>query len=88
MIATLLAHLPWLLSVITLFQLYLAGNKDPRAWLVGIANQMVWLLWIVVTSTWGFLPLTVGICAVYLRNHYRWNLMDVKPVVRTTRDPT
>jgi len=66
-------YLPWLLSIITIWMTLLAGDKHPRAWLFGIGNQLLWLIWICVVGAWGFLPMNIALWIVYLRNHYKWN---------------
>lgn len=69
-------YLPWLLSAITIYMTVLAGNKSRHAWLVGLGNQALWLLFIVATGTWGLLPMNFALWVVYGRNHMKWN----KPV--------
>ena len=70
MIAT---YLPWLLSALSIWMTLLAGNKHPRTWLVGLVNQVLWLVWILVTENWGLLPLNGVLWVVYARNHLKWN---------------
>ena len=65
-------YLPWLLSAITIWMTLLAGNLHRNAWLVGLTNQFLWLIWIVVTGTWGLIPLNIALWIVYGRNHFRW----------------
>jgi hypothetical protein len=64
--------LPWFLSVLTIWMVVLQGDKSPRAWVVGCANQCGWLLWVMLTDTWGFLPMTVVLSALYVRNYFKW----------------
>ncbi|SCW95437.1 hypothetical protein [Ancylobacter rudongensis] len=64
-------YLPWLLSLITLWSIVLAGHGQPGAWLLGAANQVLWMIWIVASASWGLMPLTVALGAVYLRNHFK-----------------
>ena len=66
-------YLPWLLSAITIWMTVMAGNKHPSAWLVGLANQALWLGWIVSTEAWGLLPMNAALWVVYARNHWKWN---------------
>ncbi len=66
-------YLPWLLSAITIWMSLMAGNLHRRAWLIGIANQVLWLVWIVSAGTWGFLPLNIALWIVYTRNHIKWS---------------
>jgi hypothetical protein len=66
-------YLPWLLSAITIWMTLLAGNKHPKAWLVGLGNQLLWLIWIVTVGAWGLLPMNIALWIVYGRNHLKWN---------------
>lgn len=67
------AYLPWLLSAITIYQTILAGNKHRYAWLVGLANQALWLIWICASGTWGMLPMNIALWVVFGRNHFIWS---------------
>jgi hypothetical protein len=69
-------YLPWLLSAITIYMTVLAGNKARHAWLFGLGNQALWLLWIVVSGAWGLLPMNVALWVVYARNHYKWSVSN------------
>ena len=66
-------YLPWLLSVITIYMTLLAGNKHRAAWLLGLSNQALWLIWIAETTTWGLIPMNLALWVVYARNHLKWN---------------
>ena len=66
-------YFPWLLSVITIYMTVLAGNKSKRAWLFGLLNQALWLVWIITTANWGLLPMNFALWIVYARNHLKWN---------------
>lgn len=65
-------YLPWLLSAITIWMTLLAGNKHRNAWLVGLGNQLLWLVWIIAAGAWGLLPLNAALWIVYGRNHLKW----------------
>lgn len=67
-------YLPWLLSTITIWMTLLAGNKHPKAWLIGLFNQLLWLIWICVAGAWGLLPMNIALWVVYGRNHLKWNV--------------
>jgi len=71
--AWLVSTLPWLLSVITIWMTVLAGNKHPSAWLIGLVNQFLWLVWIVLAGAYGLLPMNLALWMVYGRNHLKWN---------------
>ncbi|MEW9535697.1 hypothetical protein MRBLRC7O_000907 [Agrobacterium radiobacter] len=87
-------YLPWLLSCITIYMTVLAGNKSPKAWLFGLLNQALWLVWILTTGAWGLLPMNAALWVVYARNHLKWNSVaseqgfPVAPAKRVTpKDP-
>lgn len=65
-------YLPWALSAITIYSMLLAGNKRRGAWAVGLANQALWLLWIVLAGAWGLLPMNLALWVVYSRNFLKW----------------
>ena len=70
--AFIITYLPWLLSLITIWMTLLAGNRHQHAWFVGIVNQGLWLIWIVLTESWGFLPMNLVLWVLYIRNHFKW----------------
>lgn len=65
--------LPFVLSVVTIVAMELAGRKDKRAWAIGLANQVLWVAFIVHTRSWGLLVLTGALIYVYGRNYLRWS---------------
>lgn len=73
MIDVIRVYLPYLLSAITIYMTVLAGNKTRWAWLIGLANQALWLVWIIATAAWGLLPMNIALWIVYTRNHMKWN---------------
>lgn len=42
----LVVWLPYVLSALTIWSMFLAGEKKRGAWLVGLINQLLWLVWI------------------------------------------
>lgn len=66
------AYLPWLLSAITIYMTILAGNKSRNAWLYGLVNQALWLVWILTTGAYGLLPMNAALWLLYARNHLKW----------------
>lgn len=64
--------LPLIASCVTVYNMYLAGNKDHRAWVLGIFNQFIWLAFIVSFGAWGLLPLTMVLTVMYARNLRKW----------------
>lgn len=64
--------IPLATSVVTLVGMWLAGNKDWRAWVVGLSSQSLWLTFIIMFEAWGLLPLCGALVIVYTRNLLRW----------------
>jgi hypothetical protein len=64
--------LPYILSVLTIITMVWAGRKDKNAWLLGIANQALWFMFIVRTESWGLLVLMIALLWVYSKNYLRW----------------
>lgn len=64
--------LPWLLSASTIWGAVLAGNKDPRTWVVGLVNQFFWMVWSVSMQSWGLMPLNVWMTWICYQNHKKW----------------
>lgn len=59
-------------SLGTLVTMWLTGNKKWYGWAVGLANQVVWLTFILVFAAYGLLPLFVALVVIYSRNLIKW----------------
>jgi hypothetical protein len=62
----------WLLTVGGVFGLWLAGRKSAWGWAVGLAMQVLWMTYAVVTHQYGFVVSGIAYGAVYGLNFYRW----------------
>ncbi len=60
--------LPWLTSAMTLWAVWLAGHNLRLSWKVSLANQSLWIAFIVASGAWGLLPLTVSLAALFARH--------------------
>lgn len=65
--------LPWVMSALTIWTMYLAGNKARLAWQIGLGNQALWAIFIVTTHQWGLAPMCAAITFVYARNLLKWS---------------
>lgn len=45
-------YLPWIISAVSIAQIWLAGNKNEFAWLLTLFNQGIWLAFIFDTKEW------------------------------------
>lgn len=66
-------YLPYLLSVLTIYSLLLAGNNCKSAWIVGIIGQLLWFVWIYMTKAWGLALGAIVLLCVYIRNYIKWS---------------
>jgi hypothetical protein len=65
-------YLPFILSAITIYMSFLAGNKYKYTWKIGLANQGLWLIWILCSQSWGLIPMNIALWIVYFNNHLKW----------------
>ena len=65
-------YLPWVMSCITIYTMFLAGNRTRAAWVIGLANQVLWFIYIFTIQAWGLLPMTIALCFTYTRNYLLW----------------
>lgn len=70
-----------LTSAGTIWGMWLAGNKNPLGWMVGLFNQILWLLFIVLFEAYGLLPLSAFLTVVYTRNLIRWKAEEAEAEV-------
>lgn len=71
--------LPFVTGCVTLVAMWLSGSKRSAGWAVGLANQGLWVWFIVSFEAWGLLPLTVALTFVYARNLLRWRADERQP---------
>lgn len=70
----LIQFLPWFMSIFSIAALWLAGNKWKHAWKFYFVNEIIWFTWIVISATWGFMPLCLFTMYVAIRNNKLWNV--------------
>lgn len=64
--------LPWVLSVLTIYTAFMAGNHRASGWFVGAVNEALWFIYILVTEQWGLLPMNLALFGLYNRNYFKW----------------
>ena len=64
--------LPWVLSALTVYSVYLSGYKNRYSWLVGIVCQILWIIFAVTTKSWGLLPMNFIMIPLFFRNYLMW----------------
>ena len=64
--------LSWILSGTSALMLWVMGNKSIWGPRIGLANQVLWIVYIVLTEQWGLLPGVLMYAAIHVRNLVRW----------------
>ena len=62
------------ISIFTLITIWLCGNKDERAPVMGVISELGWLSWIVIFEHWGLLPLCICLTSMYIRMYVKWRM--------------
>lgn len=62
----------WVLGFVGLIGFYLAGKKVWWSWYINIANQLLWLIYSLVSEQYGFLVATAGYSVVFVKNAIEW----------------
>ncbi len=63
---------PWVVTLLTLAGIAIAGCKDRRGWLLCLAAKVVLAGYALATDQPGFIAEGAALGAIYLRNWHRW----------------
>lgn len=62
----------WVLTVVGVTGLLLAGSKRKVGWAIGLGAQVLWLAYALATEQYGFIVSAFAYGAVYTRNWLAW----------------
>ena len=62
----------WIVGITTVISVELMIRRKWYAWLVSLANQFVWLTYIIVAKQWGLLPLNLVMFVQNTRGLISW----------------
>ena len=62
----------WIVTILGLLGFWLAGKKLWWSWYINIANQVMWVIFAIITDYYAFLVGTAFYLAVFSRNAYLW----------------
>lgn len=62
----------WLLMLVGVTGLFLAGKKRKIGWVIGIGVQLLWIIYAIVSKQWGFIMSAIVYGAVNTINWRRW----------------
>jgi len=63
----------WLLTAVGVTGLYLAGRRSRWGWAIGLAAQVLWIAYALVSRQYGFIVSALAYGAVYARNLVAWS---------------
>jgi hypothetical protein len=66
----------WLLASIGLVGLWLAGSRRTAGWWIGLAVQLLWIAYALVSKQYGFIASAVAYAVVNARNLRRWRAAE------------
>ena len=64
--------LTYVMSIVAVWSLILMGNKSKFGPIVGIANQFMWIYFVIYTQEWGLMIGVIAYTLVHIRNAYKW----------------
>jgi hypothetical protein len=62
----------WILTAVGVTGAYLAGQKNPWGWFLGLAIQPVWIVYALVTEQYGFVVSALAYGLMYAKNFIWW----------------
>jgi hypothetical protein len=65
-------YLPWVISLATIYMIFLVGNKDIKGWVVSFFCQVLWTTFILASESWGLMPLNVAMYYLTVSNFIKW----------------
>lgn len=68
----------FVLAAVGIAGIYLAGKKSKWGWGLGLAAQVLWLVFAITTAQYGFILTAVAYGAVYGKNLWQWHREEPK----------
>jgi hypothetical protein len=66
-------RMDWILSALSMAMLWMMGNKNRFAPLVGIFAQLLWIYYVISTAQYGLIVGVIGYLVIHIRNAAKWN---------------
>ena len=63
----------FILTAVGIVGLWLTGRKSRWGFAVGLAAQVLWFLYAILTQQWGFIASCCLFGFLYARNFWRWS---------------
>lgn len=62
----------WLLMLIGVTGIYVAGRKNKAGWAIGLGAQLLWIAYALVTEQYGFIVSAFVYGYFYANNFWKW----------------
>jgi len=62
----------WALAVVGVVGIYFVGKKTLWGWFVLLFNEILWIVYAVVTQQYGFIVSAIAYAAVYVKSYLHW----------------
>ena len=63
----------YILSALSLLSLWLMGNKNKLGIVVGLANQLLWVVYALMLKQYGLLIGVIAYTIIHIRNLVKWS---------------
>lgn len=63
----------FILSALSLLSLWLMGNKNKLGIVVGLANQLLWVVYALMLKQYGLLIGVIAYTIIHIRNLAKWS---------------
>jgi hypothetical protein len=63
----------WILSILSTIMLWMMGNKNKFAPILGVITQILWIYYAIAIHQYGLLVGTIAYLIVHIRNAIKWN---------------
>jgi xanthosine utilization system XapX-like protein len=63
----------FILAAVGILGIYMAGKNSKWGWLIGLAAQVLWFIFAIVTKQYGFIVTALAYGWVYGTNFYKWH---------------
>ncbi len=67
----------WLLAVLGVSGMYFVGKKTVWGWLVLLANEVIWVVYALVTKQYGFIMMAIAYAIVYIKSYLEWRKAEI-----------
>lgn len=62
-----------LISIVTITQMYLLTRKIKLGLYIGIISQVLWVIFIIDTQSWGLVPLNIWLWWIFITGIKQWD---------------